>query len=277
MTGSPLLPRVGAAEPGGAADLPGVLARLAAELPPSHRQAWSRALQASPRPGPQVEAQLISAWPGGSSARLAHALLRAWTATKPTPDGAAITLALQAAARAHTAAAESHRVDLVASGPTTAAVPVRSTDQVVAEVIRAAHHRLLVVSFAAYHVPRVVTELRAAADRGVHLDIVLESSSHDGGPLRHDARSAFPFLAADFWHWPTTERPVPAAGRPSLHAKLVAADDHTALLGSANLTGQALMHNLEIGVVLRDPDVVGRLVSHFRTLMTAEHGVLRRL
>ncbi|WP_093889588.1 phospholipase D-like domain-containing protein [Streptosporangium canum] len=61
----------------------------------------------------------------------------------------------------------------------------------------------------------------------------------------------------------------------ALHAKLVAAGEDVALLGSANLTDRALANNLEVGVVLRDPDVVRRLVRHFRALMRPQDGPLR--
>ncbi|MEU0516451.1 phospholipase D-like domain-containing protein [Streptosporangium sp. NPDC006007] len=60
-----------------------------------------------------------------------------------------------------------------------------------------------------------------------------------------------------------------------MHAKVVAADEDVALLGSANLTDRALAHNLEVGVVLRDPDVVRRLVGHFRALIRPQDGPLR--
>ncbi|KAA6222960.1 hypothetical protein CP973_14435 [Streptomyces albofaciens JCM 4342] len=256
--------------------LPAVLAHLAAELPTAHRRAWIRVLNTTSAPTPDAEAWLLTASPGGPRTELARTLIRAWNTAQPVPDGPALALALQTAALAHTAAAESRRVDLVVSGPATPAVPVRYTAQVIAEVIRAAHQRLLVVSFAAYRIPEVVTALHAAAARGVHLDVILESSREAGGPLRQDARTAFGALTAHFWHWPAKQRRN-GSGQASLHAKLVAADEHTALLGSANLTGQALTHNLEIGVVLHNPDVVGRLVAHFRTLMNDQHGVLQRL
>lgn len=41
------------------------------------------------------------------------------------------------------------------------------------------------------------------------------------------------------------------------------------LVGSANLTSRALADNLEVGVVIHDPDQVSHLVSHFRALMAA--------
>lgn len=61
----------------------------------------------------------------------------------------------------------------------------------------------------------------------------------------------------------------------SLHAKVIAADRHTALLGSANLTGHGLSRNVESGVILRDSRAVGRPVDHLRWL-TGPEGLLRR-
>ncbi len=61
-----------------------------------------------------------------------------------------------------------------------------------------------------------------------------------------------------------------------MHAKLVAADERLALLGSANLTDKALAYNLELGVIIRDPLVVRRLVRHFRSLMKPDSGPLER-
>lgn len=62
-----------------------------------------------------------------------------------------------------------------------------------------------------------------------------------------------------------------------LHAKLIAADRHTALLGSANLTDRALSDNIELGVVLRDPRLVEALIDHFHWLLTPENNILRRM
>lgn len=93
------------------------------------------------------------------------------------------------------------------------------------------------------------------------------------------AAAAFDTLRgrARFWHWPQHQRPVMGRSRAALHAKLIAADRQVALLGSANLTDRALAFNIEIGVVLREPDAVRRIVGHFRGLMDAENGPLRRL
>ncbi|MBJ6639529.1 phospholipase D family protein [Streptomyces sp. DHE7-1] len=87
-------------------------------------------------------------------------------------------------------------------------------------------------------------------DRGVHVDLLLEESTQ--------ASAAFAALPGRVRVW----HRVGSSG--VLHAELIAADRHTALLGSANLTDRALSDNIEFGVVLRDPHLVEPLVDHFR-------------
>jgi len=62
-----------------------------------------------------------------------------------------------------------------------------------------------------------------------------------------------------------------------MHAKVIAADRVTALLGSANLTDNAYTDNLEIGAVIHDPTAVASLVDHFATLMQSADSPLIRL
>jgi putative cardiolipin synthase len=119
--------------------------------------------------------------------------------------------------------------------------------------------------------PEVVRELKAVAQRGVRIDFVLETTADEGGTLRGQvgAVSAFVEIRRDatFWAWPAARRPAVGASRAALHAKLVAADERVALIGSANLTDKALAVNLELGVIIRDRDIVGGMVRHFRALM----------
>ncbi|WP_433498588.1 DISARM system phospholipase D-like protein DrmC [Sphaerimonospora sp. CA-214678] len=257
-------------------DLPAVIAALARELPSAHVRAWARVLRAHPTPHPALRGLLARARTGiGMDARAAR-LLATWSEADPPPSGAAVALALETASRIHDEAHHS-RTDIVVSGPHSDEVPVRLTSSVIIEVIRASRTSLLVVSFAAFGVAEVVGELVRAARRGVQIDLVLEGNAEEGGALRGGAAAteAFEELRplAEFWTW--TDRPMAGGSVPALHAKVVAADDDMALLGSANLTDRALAHNLEIGVVLRDPDVVRRLVGHFRSLMRPEVGPLR--
>ena len=64
------------------------------------------------------------------------------------------------------------------------------------------------------------------------------------------------------------------ASRAAMHAKLLATDANVALLSSANLTDKALADNLELGLLVRDPEVMRRIIGHFRSLMQPGVGPL---
>jgi hypothetical protein len=102
----------------------------------------------------------------------------------------------------------------------------------------------------------------------VRIDLILESAADQGGALHGSVGACVAFEAirqdATFWAWPENRHTVVGASRAAQHAKLVAADERVALLGSANLTDKALALNLELGIIIRDPDVVRRVVRHFR-------------
>ena len=60
-----------------------------------------------------------------------------------------------------------------------------------------------------------------------------------------------------------------------LHAKAVVVDDEAVLVTSANLTGSALDHNIEIGLLARDRTLAATVTTHFRTLI--EQALLKPL
>jgi phosphatidylserine/phosphatidylglycerophosphate/cardiolipin synthase-like enzyme len=225
----------------------------------------------------QVEARLIEAKPGFALGGAAERLVAAWRSTDPVPSGSAVALALEAAALVQVEAA-ARRSEVVVSGPASPSVPVRLTSSVISGLIHDCQASLLIVSFAAFGVADVVAELQHAAGRGVRIDLVLESAEADGGTLHGPAGAAAAFEAirrdATFWTWPANRRPIVGVSRAALHAKLVAADERVALLGSANLTDKALADNLELGVLIHDPDVVRGIVRHFQSLMKPGIGPL---
>ena len=194
-------------------------------------------------------------------------------------SGTAIALALESAALVQAEAA-AHRSEVVISGPASDSSAVRLTSSVISELIHHCQKSLLIVSFAAFGITEVIHELEKAAHRGVRIDLVLESTANEGGTLYGlGASAAFRAIRRDatFWTWPASRRPVVGASRAALHAKLMAADERVALLGSANLTDKALASNLELGVIIRDPDVVRGMVRHFRSLMKPGKGPLEPL
>lgn len=171
---------------------------------------------------------------------MAARLIRTWEGEDEL-SGSDLAIALQAASRAVAEERGGESVEVVWTGPRTTAVPVRLTREVLIDVIRASRKSLFIVSFAAYKVEVVLKELAAAAGRGVAVRLILESGETEGGTLTFDAAKAFDALGdgVTFCVWPTEKRPVLERGRASLHAKAAIADDDTALVTSANLTGHA--------------------------------------
>ncbi|PSL56566.1 phospholipase D-like protein [Saccharothrix carnea] len=256
-------------------DLAADLAGLVVLLSDTQIANWCAALAGMAGPADGSLRVLITREPGTEAATAAERLVRAWRRHAPDLPGPAIALALATAAHVQERA-DNDRARLVISGPMTDAVPVRLTGAVVGEVVSRATRRLLVVSFAAYGVAEVTRHLLAAAHRGVRLDLVLETSTAEGGALR-GAGGAEVFAGlrdvATFWHWPAEHR----GGAASLHAKVVVADAETALLGSANLTDRGLSGNIEVGVLSHDRAFASRLDGHFRALMRPEARCFSRL
>lgn len=245
------------------------LAELSRRLSPTQLQTWAAVLTDATGPDAVTEAALIDAATGQGVPGTARRLITTWRQRGPDLPGTAVGLALATAAGL-AEEAERRRTRLVISGPTSHAVPVRLTSSVVVDVVRAAVDRILLVSFAAHGIGEVVRELVAASGRGVQIDLVLEDTVDRGGALRPGPGSgAFDALAtkARFWHWPLANRP---PGRAALHAKVVLADKSMALLSSANFTDRGLSDNIEVGLLVREPEIVLALDAHFRALMQPE-------
>lgn len=252
------------------------LAALAGQLSLAQVRSWCAVLDRAPGPGVAAEAELIDTQAGAGTTGAAGQLIALWRRHAPGLPGAAVSLALSAAATVHEDG-ERRRPRLVVTGPTTPTVAVRLTSSVVVNIVRAATERVLLVSFAAHGVTDVVRELGDATDRGVEVDLVLETTEDHGGRLRGGSGSgAFRTLAdrATFWHWPVDNR---RGSRAALHAKVLVADARVALLTSANFTDRGMADNIEVGILLRDPDVAGRLDQHFRSLMREQARCLSRL
>ena len=256
-----------------------VIAELARSLPAAHMAAWARALCGCAGPGPDAQTRLLQARPGFALGAAVGRLVDAWEASDPDLPGEAVALALESAA-ALNAVYAGWRSDVVVSGPVTDSAPVRLTSSVISEVIHDSRESLLVVSFAAFGVADVVREFEAAARRGVHVDLIMEGTAAEGGTLQGPLGASAAFTAlrpyATFWTWPAARRPVVGATRAALHAKLVAADQKIAVVGSANLTDRALADNIEVGIIIRDPHVVERIVRHFKSLMRPGAGPLQQ-
>ncbi|MGD9935491.1 MAG: DISARM system phospholipase D-like protein DrmC [Dehalococcoidia bacterium] len=222
---------------------------------------------------PAVKGPVVTAVASPTFRANALLLLEAW-AREPSVPGASVTLALRAARLAKDDETDRQRVELVWTGPTTPQVPVRRTREVLLDLIRASNTQLTILSFAAYRVPEIVEALAEATRRGVNVRLVLETEADSQGRLSVDAAAAFETLTGmTLYIWPGAQR-TDANGKPgTLHAKAAVADSNIAFVTSANLTGQALTTNMELGVLVRGGTVPGLLVRHVDGLIAA--GVLQ--
>ena len=209
--------------------------------------------------------------------RLAEAWERVYDVASGRPDGPSIALALRVAISTGTAALGEQSVDIVWTGPSTKDVPPRLTPAVIEELACLSRQTLWVVSFAAYKVPRIVAALGAAATRGVNVRLLLETKDDSRGALTFDAASEFVAIRdqVDVYVWPRDKRPHIEGGHAAMHAKAVIADGAAAFVTSANLTGNALEENMELGLLVRGGTTPRRLALHYERLLEA--GVLRRI
>ncbi|MGY3200446.1 DISARM system phospholipase D-like protein DrmC [Streptomyces sp. TE5632] len=174
---------------------------------------------------------------------------------------------------AMTQARDRVQVRTVWSGPSTSAVPVRATAQVLVEVINDARAELLAMTYAARSYPALTRALVAAAERGVRTHVVVETLAGARGLLsgREPATAFESVPALRLWHWARD----PARTHSRQHAKLAVADRRTLLLGSANLTESAAHRNMEAGVLVTGGEAPQRAAEHIVELQRL--GVLRPL
>ncbi|MGW7257743.1 DISARM system phospholipase D-like protein DrmC [Streptomyces sp. NPDC054834] len=215
----------------------------------------------------RILTELATPGVGEAVARLCDAME---TESVPPAEAAAYVRGYVAALRQ---ARDSVRVRTVWSGPSTPAVPVRTTAQVFVAVITEARHELLAMTYAARPHPALTRALTEAAGRGVQTHIVVETLAGAGGLLSGkepaDAFSSVPGLR--LWAW---SRDPAAQARSRQHAKLAVADRRILFLGSANLTESAARRNIEAGVLVTGGEAPRRAAEHIVELQRL--GVLRR-
>jgi cardiolipin synthase len=163
-------------------------------------------------------------------------------------------------------------IDIVWTGPANGTFPIRRIDQVLYDLISDARQRIFLVTFSAHRVPLLCEHLSKAIDRGVQVTLLLESAQSSAGQLSHDAAKAFKDVdlrKVRLLHWPLEKRERNQAGKPGkLHVKC-AVVDYVAMIGSANLTDDAFNRNMEMGVIIRQPETVDAIIEHFDALQSA--------
>lgn len=112
------------------------------------------------------------------------------------------------------------------------------------------------------------TALQAAIARGVDVRFVLETE--ENGNLKGDPAKALGVgHGATVCVWPREKRSEINGKRGVLHAKAALRDDEELLVTSANLTGNAMHLNMELGLFARGAGAVHQLSAHLTTLEDA--------
>ncbi len=237
--------------------------RLAADLSAALPAADVRRLAVAAEGGSSA-IETLHADAAGPNLRAACASL---LALDPLP-GQLVAGALLGALHARVAAGR-QVIDVVWTGPTSEVGTSRLTSAVVVDLIASARSDVLLVGYAVHTEPSVAAALDLAAQDGVEITLLLERNADN--PHFAGSGAAFPSVPAVRWVWPAWRRP-PGA---SLHAKVLVVDGEAALIGSANVTGAALGHNLECGLLLRGGPHPRAVRAHIRSLHRL--GVLQRV
>lgn len=238
------------------------IAEAAAELPEGVVEDLCRRLVELPA-GSSMRGLALCVTAPGARSRVAKVLELA-SSGELAPSN--LVWALRAAAATVAMQREQLRIDLVWTGPLPSGASFRRTDQALLELIRGARRELLIVTFVASHVPEVRAALQEALDRGVSVDLVLESKDQNVEELVQGLVA--PSGGLRVWEWPEEKRPRDEHGnRGCLHAKCAVADREVLLVSSANLTGHAMNLNMELGVLVMSRELAERTARIFEELI----------
>ena len=189
-------------------------------------------------------------------------------------DRAEAAAYLRGVADGYARRAGAERVESVWSGPHHHAVPVRSTAQVLVDLVAGAVDRLWLMTYSARPHAPVIEALCAARSRGVTVSVVVETLQGAAGALGGPEPAAA-FLAVpgvELWHWPVAQRPDRSA---RMHAKIAVADRRVLLVSSANLTQSGADTNIEAGLLVHGGAAPQRAAEHLDRLVA--EGTLARL
>ena len=181
-----------------------------------------------------------------------------------------VAMALLTAGMAERAHREEQHVELVWTGPDTGVVSFRRTAQAVLEVLDSAQHRITLVSYAVYSVPNVCQALVRAAQRGVKINVIVETPDRIEGQGEYSTLAALgPEVAAcsDVYYWPQEKRGHHGGKYGILHVKCAAADGRWLFLSSANLTEHAFTINMELGALVTGGCLPQQVEANFDRLI----------
>jgi phosphatidylserine/phosphatidylglycerophosphate/cardiolipin synthase-like enzyme len=187
----------------------------------------------------------------------------------------AVAVALVTAAKCEQEHRHDETVEVVWTGPEPFETRFRQTEQAVLEVIESATHRLTMVSYAVYRIPRIREALITAANRGVRIRLIVETPSRIEGQGEYDCLLALGqnvASACSVYYWPQDKRSRDDNGKIGiLHVKCAIADGYRMFLTSANLTDYAFTINMELGLLVSGGRLPEQIDCHFDSLIREKH------
>lgn len=234
---------------------------LVANTPPDHIRQLARQIKSLSEPASAWEMSGRALTPG--SRQRVTSLADAWKSSGvPSVELAGMLLG---ASHAYHKAKDEDVAELVWTGPSSELVATRKTEQALLQVIQGAERKLFLTSFVVYSLTSIMEALTAAAERGVAVSMLLESSDQHGGSVSIDGigkmRKVLPTVQVYFWG----DRPEEFSGG-SVHAKVAVADERQCFISSANLTGHAMEKNMEAGVLITGGSLPRNLHKHLEAL-----------
>ncbi|MBK1620672.1 hypothetical protein CKO42_20010 [Lamprobacter modestohalophilus] len=215
------------------------------------------------------------------------AFLKAWGSSAPHLGALDVTAMMNASLACYRLAqSRAHLVDTVWTGPEVAGSAVRRTEAVVNEIVAGAETELLIVGYwlvtSTIQVKALIERLVQKAMDGVSVRFVFDPGEKSGGldnfaALDERWPAGLEEATREVYSWSETLTKVKDKSGyrydRKLHAKVIVADHHDALVTSANLTQAGLLENLEMGLRVQGP-MASAVVRHFDLLI--EEGVLER-
>ncbi len=239
-------------------------------------------------PPPKLRARLHDVFNTQIRYHQIDSLLQFMVESKAQPT--AVAYAILAAAEMNHYHRHRQTIDLLWTGPETTVIPVRRNDQALLDVIDAARQTLYLISFAIYNIEGIQMAVERALDRGVEVHVFMEFPQPDPetNQLGYNTVQAFGLdlaLRCYLYEWEVAKRPfrlvwdaqqqTQKKRYAALHAKLAVADDAQLFISSANLTEYAMLHNVEMGVLIKGGAEPGRVRQHLRALVERGEFVLK--
>ena len=178
-------------------------------------------------------------------------------------DGKSLADAIRCAALAVKTVSSYEKVELLYTGPDSGSL--RRNLQGLLEVIRSAKERLWVVSYVVSgDVDVLLRAMQERAEADVQVNVLVDHRTDKYDQLM--SRLAGSAADCRVLHWTDESREFAPNKFASLHAKCAVADGLQAFVSSANLTGWAMDHNLEVGYLITGGPTPTKLQFHLDAL-----------